>query len=72
MHKIPSAYAVICAIKHMSSAIINMTRIDTQLLKRISRMQETGVSLKSISEELAIDQDIIKKLLKLLGYAPAD
>lgn len=56
----------------MSSAIINMTRIDTQLLKRISRMQETGVSLKSISEELAIDQDIIKKLLKLLGYAPAD
>lgn len=56
----------------MASAIENTTRIDAQLLKRLSRMYESGIPLKDISEELKMDQRTVKKLLKLLGYASAD
>lgn len=56
----------------MASAIVNTTRIDAQLLKRLSGMYEDGISLKDISEELKMDQKTAKKLLKLLGYASAD
>ncbi|MEW6604764.1 MAG: hypothetical protein AB1351_08765 [Thermoproteota archaeon] len=56
----------------MACAIKSTTIIDSQLLKRMSRMYETGISIKDISEQLEIEQDIIKKLLKLLGYPAAD
>jgi DNA-binding IclR family transcriptional regulator len=56
----------------MASAIENTARIDAQLLKQISRMYETGISLKDISEELGIGQKTVKRLLKLLGYTSAD
>lgn len=56
---------------NMASAIKNTTRIDSQLLKRLSRMYEVGISIKDISEQLEIEQDIVKKLLKLLGYTAA-
>jgi DNA-binding MarR family transcriptional regulator len=55
----------------MASVIKNTTRIDSLLLMRLSRMYEQGISIKEISEELEIEQSIIKKLLKLLGYTPA-
>jgi DNA-binding MarR family transcriptional regulator len=50
----------------------NATNIDAELLKQLSRMYEVGISLKDISEELKMDQKTAKRLLKLLGYAPAD
>jgi DNA-binding MarR family transcriptional regulator len=56
----------------MGSVIVNTTRIDAQLLKQLSRMYEAGIPLNDISEELKIEQKIVKKLLKLLGYASAD
>lgn len=42
--------------------------IDAQLLKRLSRMYEVGVSVQDISTESKIDLIIVKRLLKLLGY----
>jgi DNA-binding MarR family transcriptional regulator len=56
----------------MASATGNTTRIDSQLLKRLAEMYETGISIKDISEELGMDQHTVKRLLKLLGYASAD
>ena len=47
------------------------TGIETQLLKRLSRMYEAGISVKDMSEELKMDQRTVKRLLKLLGYASA-
>lgn len=56
----------------MASIIKNTTRIDSLLLKRLSRMYEQGISIKDISEELGVEQSTIKKLPKLLGYTYAD
>jgi DNA-binding MarR family transcriptional regulator len=56
----------------MSSAIENTTNIDAKLLKQLARMYEAGISLKDISEELGMDQKMVKRLLKLLGYTSAD
>jgi DNA-binding MarR family transcriptional regulator len=56
----------------MASAIENTTRIDTQPVEKISRMYETGFLPKDISEELRMDRNTVKRLLKLLGYASAD
>jgi hypothetical protein len=50
----------------------NATNIDAKLLKRLSRMYEAGISLEDISEELKMDQKTAERLLKLLGYTPAD
>ncbi|HJS81203.1 MAG TPA: helix-turn-helix domain-containing protein [Nitrososphaera sp.] len=72
MHNIPNAYPLFRSSEHMVSAIETTTRIDAQLLKQISRMYETGISLKDISEELGIGQKTVKRLLKLLGYTSAD
>jgi len=72
MHNIPNTYPLYCGTGYMASAIVNTTRIDAQLLKRLSGMYEDGISLKDISEELKMDQKTAKKLLKLLGYTSAD
>ena len=56
----------------MASAIENTTNVDAKFLKRLSRMYETGISLKDISEELRMDEKKVKMFLKLLGYASAD
>lgn len=55
----------------MTGEIESTTRIEAQLLKQLSRMYETGISIKDISEELKMDQRTVKRLLKLLGYASA-
>jgi len=47
------------------------TGIEAQLLKRLSRMYEAGISIKDMSEELKMDQRTVKRLLKLLGYTSA-
>jgi DNA-binding IclR family transcriptional regulator len=56
----------------MASATENTARIDSQLLKHLATMYEAGISLKDISEELAMDQTTVKRLLKLLGYTSTD
>lgn len=56
----------------MASVIVNTTRIDSQVLKQMSKMYEAGISLNDISEELKVEQKTVKKLLKLLGYTSAD
>ncbi|HKZ62437.1 MAG TPA: hypothetical protein VJZ68_08505 [Nitrososphaera sp.] len=61
-----------CPDDSMASAIENTTNVDAKFLKRLSRMYETGISLKDISEELRIDEKKVKMFLKLLGYASAD
>jgi DNA-binding MarR family transcriptional regulator len=50
----------------------NATNIDAGLLKQLSSMYETGISIKDISEQLRMDQTTVKRLLRLLGYAAAD
>jgi NADH/NAD ratio-sensing transcriptional regulator Rex len=52
----------------MEIATQQVTRIDTHLLKRLSKMYESRIAIKDISEELKIDFMTIKRLLKLLGY----
>ena len=59
-------------INCMVGAILNTTNIDSQLLKRLSRMRETGLSINNISQQLEIDANTVKMLLKLLGYALID
>ena len=57
----------------MTSEIESTTAgIEAQLLKRLSRMYEAGISIKDMSEELKMDQRTVKRLLKLLGYASAN
>jgi hypothetical protein len=72
MHNIPNPYPSLYPSGHVASAIENTTRIDAQSLKKMSRMYETGISLKDISEELNMDQKTVKRLLKLLSYVSAD
>jgi DNA-binding MarR family transcriptional regulator len=43
--------------------------ISQWLLKRLSRMYESGISVKDISEQLELDEKSVKRLLNLLGYA---
>lgn len=50
----------------------NATNIDARLLKQLSSMYEAGISIKDISEQLRMDQTMVKRLLGLLGYAAAD
>lgn len=57
----------------MSAKIIEKTvNVRQGLLKRLSRMYESGISVKDISEQINVDEESLKKLLKLLGYAVAD
>lgn len=72
MHNTPNAYPLCRRSEGVTSATENTTRIDAQLLKRLSRMYEAGISIKDISEELRMDQRTVKKLLRLLGYVSAD
>ena len=56
----------------MTSEIESTTAgIEAQLLKWLSRTYEAGISIKDMSEELKMDQRMVKRLLTLLGYAPA-
>ena len=59
-------------IPTLASAIENTNRLDSQLLKQLSRMYENGISIRDISQELRIDEPATKKLLKMLGYVAAD
>lgn len=57
----------------MSAKIIEKTvNVSQGLLKRLSRMYESGISVKDISEQINVDEESLKKLLKLLGYAVTD
>ena len=68
MHNIPNTYPSLHASTHMTGESESTNRIEAQLLKRLSRMYEAGISTKDISEELKMDQWEVKRLLKLLGY----
>ena len=52
----------------MTGAIINTLNIDAAFLKRLSKMYESGMSIKEISEMLKLEQQMTIKLLRLLGY----
>ena len=52
----------------MVSAIINTLKIDAAMLKRLSRLYESGMSIKEISNKLEMDQQTTIRLLRLLGY----
>lgn len=71
MHNILNTYPSLHRSEHMTGEIESTTRIEAQLLKRLSRMYEAGISINDISEELKMDQRTVKRLLKLLGYASA-
>lgn len=55
----------------MTTEIDNTAMIKTQLLKPLSRMYETGISIKHISEGLKIDKPTVKGPIKPLGYTSA-
>lgn len=42
--------------------------IDSEKLKKISRMYESGLSAEEISQKVGAGTTTIKRLLKLLGY----
>jgi len=52
----------------MVGAIINTIMIDAVILKKLSRLFESGLSIKEISDILEMDQQTITRLLRLLGY----
>lgn len=52
----------------MASAIINTLNIDAAFLKRLSKLYESGMSIKEIGDTLKIDQQMAIRLLRLLGY----
>jgi hypothetical protein len=57
----------------MNSKIIGKTvNISQGLLKRLSRMYESNIPIKDISEQTGVEEESVKKLLKLLGYAVTD
>jgi hypothetical protein len=56
----------------MTEAVDSNTKTDSELLKRVSRMHEVGLSTKDITQQLGIDENTVKKVLQLLGYALAD
>lgn len=72
MHNIPSPYPLVLTNQVMVNAIENTANIDSQLLKRLSRMYESGLSVTDISELERIDPKTLKVLLKLLGYKLSD
>jgi hypothetical protein len=69
MHKIPTLYHD-CLVDDdcMVPAIINTLNIDATVLKRLSKLYESGMPIKKISDTLKIDQQMMIKLLRLLGY----
>ena len=72
MHNIPSPYPLVWANKVMVNAIQNTANIDSRLLKQLSNMYESGLSITDISELERIDPKTLKVLLKLLGYKLSD
>lgn len=54
-----------------TKAVGKTVNVSQWLLKRLSRMHESGISISDISEQLEIDEKSIVRLLKLLGYASA-
>jgi hypothetical protein len=50
----------------------NATNIDSQLMKRASRMHEAGLSIIEIARQLGTDENRVKGVLRLLGYTLAD
>lgn len=56
----------------MTDAVDNTTNIDSKQMKRVSRMREAGLSIKEIAQQLGIQENTVKKVLQLLGYALAD
>jgi hypothetical protein len=42
--------------------------IDAVILKKLSKLFESGLSIKEISDILEMDQQTITRLLRLLGY----
>jgi hypothetical protein len=53
----------------METVTGNATKIYAGLLKQLSRMYGSSISLKDSLEELRMDHRMIKMLLLLLGYA---
>lgn len=73
MHKIPSPYHIVLQSYNLVVIMVgNATNIDAGLLKQLSRMYEAGISIEDISGQLTMDQTMVKRLLRLLGYAAAD
>lgn len=57
----------------MNTKTIEKTvNISQGLLKRLSRMYESSIPIKDISEQTDIEEESVKRLLKLLGYAVTD
>lgn len=52
----------------MVCAIINTLNIDPAFLKRLSKLYESGMSIKEICHTLGIEQQMVIKLLRLLGH----
>jgi hypothetical protein len=52
----------------MAGAVINTLNIDAAFLRSLSRLYESGMSIKEICDILKIDQQMATKLLRLLGY----
>jgi transposase-like protein len=52
-----------------SETIGKTSNVSQWLLKRLSRMYESGISISDIAEELKLDRKSVERLLMLLGYA---
>lgn len=52
----------------MGSAIINTMMIDSVVLKQLSKLYKSGVSVKDIANQLGWDQKTTIRVLRMLGY----
>jgi len=59
---------VLLIVTCMTGAIINTLNIDAAFLRRLSKMYESGMSIKEISEMLKLEQQMTITLLRLLGF----
>jgi hypothetical protein len=69
MQKIPNVYPSFGFSGNMINSAESIPSIDARLLKHLSLMYGTGLSSRTMSVALGIDENTTKRLIGLLGYA---
>jgi DNA-binding NarL/FixJ family response regulator len=65
-------YLLLIRLLVQKTVMATAVNIDSNMLKQLSRMYEAGISIQDISEQMCIDVNTVKTLLRLLGYRSSD
>ena len=65
-------YQLLIRLLVQKTVMATAVNIDSAKLKQLSRMYEAGISIQDISEQMRIDVNTVKTLLRLLGYRSSD